>query len=198
MVSGPPRPAEEWGRWVFSLTLPRAPAGALPVVVPEAASLGLTRCLHRQLSSMSSEGEGQGRSVPRKRPGAAEKVVPATEAKASHVLTQEEKTEMGTVSRVGEEGWRGWQAPSTPGAHRSPLFDRCGHTGEAERVLGLCQGCGTLDHSGHLSAVWGSKRSCHWGERVAQCLDRRGCGGQPAEQYLLQTGCLRCLRNSAR
>ncbi|KAM9748173.1 ATP-binding cassette sub-family C member 3 [Dama dama] len=51
----------------------------------------------RQLSSMSSEGEGQGRSVPRRRPGAAEKVVPAIEAKASHVLTQEEKTEMGTV-----------------------------------------------------------------------------------------------------
>lgn len=172
MVAGPPCPAVEWGRWVFSLTLPEDPAGGLSVAVLEASSLGLTRCLHRQMSAMSSEGEGQGRSVPRRRLGAAEKAVPAAEAKASHVLTQEEKTEMGTVSRVGEEGWRGWQAPSTPGAHGSALFDCCGHTGEAERVLGLRQGCGILDHSGHLSAVWGSKRSCHWGQRVAQCLDR--------------------------
>ncbi|XP_057391654.1 ATP-binding cassette sub-family C member 3 [Balaenoptera acutorostrata] len=51
----------------------------------------------RQLSAMSLEGEGQGRPVSRRRLGAAEKVVQATEAKASQVLTQEEKVEMGTV-----------------------------------------------------------------------------------------------------
>eukprot|EP00070_Physeter_catodon_P001800 XP_007103614.1 canalicular multispecific organic anion transporter 2 [Physeter catodon] len=51
----------------------------------------------RQLSAMSQEGEGPGRPVPRRRLGVAEKVVQATEAKASHVLTQEEKVEMGTV-----------------------------------------------------------------------------------------------------
>ncbi|XP_057569930.1 ATP-binding cassette sub-family C member 3 isoform X1 [Hippopotamus amphibius kiboko] len=51
----------------------------------------------RQLSTMSSEGEGQGRPVPRRRLGVAEKVVQTTEAKASHALTQEEKAEMGTV-----------------------------------------------------------------------------------------------------
>ncbi|KAJ8785310.1 hypothetical protein J1605_007420 [Eschrichtius robustus] len=51
----------------------------------------------RQLSAMSLEGEGQGRPVSRRRLGAAEKVVQVTEAKASQVLTQEEKVEMGTV-----------------------------------------------------------------------------------------------------
>ncbi|XP_059938247.1 ATP-binding cassette sub-family C member 3 isoform X2 [Mesoplodon densirostris] len=51
----------------------------------------------RQLSAMSLEGEGQGRPVPRRRLGAAEKVVQAAEAEASHVLTQEEKVETGTV-----------------------------------------------------------------------------------------------------
>ncbi|XP_074198909.1 ATP-binding cassette sub-family C member 3 isoform X2 [Camelus bactrianus] len=51
----------------------------------------------RQLSAMSSEGEGQGRPVPRRHLGATEKAVPATEAKASPVLIQEEKAEMGTV-----------------------------------------------------------------------------------------------------
>ena len=81
------------------------------MAVLEASSLGLTGCLHRQLSAMSLEGEGQGRPVSRRRLGAAEKVVQATEAKASQVPTQEEKVEMGTVRRVGGEGWRGWAGP---------------------------------------------------------------------------------------
>uniref|UniRef100_A0A8C3WJS4 ABC-type glutathione-S-conjugate transporter n=1 Tax=Catagonus wagneri TaxID=51154 RepID=A0A8C3WJS4_9CETA len=51
----------------------------------------------RQLSAMSSEGEGQSRPVPRRRLGAAEKVGQETEAKPSRVLTQEEKAETGTV-----------------------------------------------------------------------------------------------------
>uniref|UniRef100_A0A8D1H6G2 Multidrug resistance-associated protein 1 n=1 Tax=Sus scrofa TaxID=9823 RepID=A0A8D1H6G2_PIG len=51
----------------------------------------------RQLSAMSSEGEGQGRPVPRRRVGTAEKVVQEAEAKPSRVLTQEEKAETGTV-----------------------------------------------------------------------------------------------------
>ncbi|XP_004434776.1 PREDICTED: canalicular multispecific organic anion transporter 2 [Ceratotherium simum simum] len=51
----------------------------------------------RQLSAMSSEGEGQGRPVPRRRVGPAEKVVQAAEAKASGALVQEEKMETGTV-----------------------------------------------------------------------------------------------------
>ncbi|XP_075417735.1 ATP-binding cassette sub-family C member 3 isoform X1 [Tenrec ecaudatus] len=51
----------------------------------------------RQLSSMSSDGEGIGRSVSRKRLVSTEKGAPATEAKAKGVLIQEEKEEMGTV-----------------------------------------------------------------------------------------------------
>ncbi|XP_014689382.3 ATP-binding cassette sub-family C member 3 isoform X1 [Equus asinus] len=51
----------------------------------------------RQLSAMSSEGEGQGRPVSRRRVGPAEKVVPVAEAKASGALIQEEKMETGTV-----------------------------------------------------------------------------------------------------
>lgn len=81
--------------------------GLCPVGGLEASSLSLTSCLHRQLSAMSSEGEGQGRPVPRRRVGTAEKVVQEAEAKPSRVLTQEEKAETGTVSRVDEEGRRG-------------------------------------------------------------------------------------------
>ncbi|XP_032727951.1 canalicular multispecific organic anion transporter 2 isoform X1 [Lontra canadensis] len=54
-------------------------------------------CLHRQLSVMSSEGEGQGRPVPRRRLCSAEKAVQAAEAKARGALIQEEKAAMGTV-----------------------------------------------------------------------------------------------------
>ncbi|XP_077632923.1 ATP-binding cassette sub-family C member 3 isoform X1 [Crocuta crocuta] len=51
----------------------------------------------RQLSVMSSEGEGQGRAVLRRRLGSTEKVVKAAEVKASGALIQEEKTATGTV-----------------------------------------------------------------------------------------------------
>ncbi|XP_045840743.1 ATP-binding cassette sub-family C member 3 isoform X4 [Meles meles] len=51
----------------------------------------------RQLSVMSSEGEGQGRPVPRRRLGSAEKAVQTAEAKARGALIQEEKAAMGTV-----------------------------------------------------------------------------------------------------
>uniref|UniRef100_A0A8C9D2F8 ATP binding cassette subfamily C member 3 n=1 Tax=Panthera leo TaxID=9689 RepID=A0A8C9D2F8_PANLE len=51
----------------------------------------------RQLSVMSSEGEGQGQPVPQRRPGSTEKVVQAAEVKASGALIQEEKAEIGTV-----------------------------------------------------------------------------------------------------
>ncbi|XP_032175781.1 canalicular multispecific organic anion transporter 2 isoform X3 [Mustela erminea] len=51
----------------------------------------------RQLSVMSSEGEGQGRPVPRRRLGSAEKALQAAEAKARGALIQEEKAAMGTV-----------------------------------------------------------------------------------------------------
>ncbi|XP_066120060.1 ATP-binding cassette sub-family C member 3 isoform X1 [Saccopteryx bilineata] len=51
----------------------------------------------RQLSSMSSDGEGQGRPVSRRRLGPAEKVVPALEAKANGMLIEEEKVGMGKV-----------------------------------------------------------------------------------------------------
>lgn len=60
---------------------------------------------------MSSEGEGQGRPVHRRRLSIAEKVVQAAEAKANGVLIKEEKVEMGRVSRVNKEGWRGWAGP---------------------------------------------------------------------------------------
>ncbi|ELK01672.1 Canalicular multispecific organic anion transporter 2, partial [Pteropus alecto] len=51
----------------------------------------------RELSTMSSEGEGQGRPVHRRRLSIAEKVVQAAEAKANGVLIKEEKVEMGRV-----------------------------------------------------------------------------------------------------
>uniref|UniRef100_A0A667IL47 ATP binding cassette subfamily C member 3 n=1 Tax=Lynx canadensis TaxID=61383 RepID=A0A667IL47_LYNCA len=59
----------------------------------------------RQLSVMSSEGEGQGRPVPQRRPGSTEKVVQAAEVKASGALIQEEKVEI---------GWRGRAWGSIP------------------------------------------------------------------------------------
>lgn len=79
------------------------PAALYPMRVPEASSLGLTSCLHRQLSAMSSDGEGRGRPLPQRRLGPAEKVVQAAEAKTNGLLIQEEKVEMGRVSRVNEE-----------------------------------------------------------------------------------------------
>lgn len=81
--------------------------GLCPVSVSEASSLGLTSCLYRQLSAMSSEGEGHVRTMPRRRLGPAEKVAQAGEVKANGMLIEEEKVEMGRVSRVNEEGWRG-------------------------------------------------------------------------------------------
>ncbi|XP_034882734.1 canalicular multispecific organic anion transporter 2 [Mirounga leonina] len=51
----------------------------------------------RQLSVMSSEGEGQDRPVFRRHLSSAEKVVQAAEAKARGALIQKEKAEMGTV-----------------------------------------------------------------------------------------------------
>ncbi|XP_036307045.1 ATP-binding cassette sub-family C member 3 isoform X1 [Pipistrellus kuhlii] len=51
----------------------------------------------RQLSTMSSEGEGQGRPVPRRRLGPAEKLAQAAEAKANGTLIEEEKMETGKV-----------------------------------------------------------------------------------------------------
>lgn len=50
----------------------------------------------RQLSALSSDGEGQGQPAPRRRLGPSEKVR-VTEAKADGVLTQKEKAEIGTV-----------------------------------------------------------------------------------------------------
>ncbi|PNI58383.1 ABCC3 isoform 9, partial [Pan troglodytes] len=50
----------------------------------------------RQLSALSSDGEGQGRPVPRRHLGPSEKVQ-VTEAKADGALTQEEKAAIGTV-----------------------------------------------------------------------------------------------------
>ncbi|XP_063562335.1 ATP-binding cassette sub-family C member 3 isoform X2 [Gorilla gorilla gorilla] len=50
----------------------------------------------RQLSALSSDGEGQGRPVPRRHLGPSENVE-VTEAKADGALTQEEKAAIGTV-----------------------------------------------------------------------------------------------------
>lgn len=49
---------------------------------------------------MSSDGEGQGRSVPLKHLGPAAKVVQAAEVKANGMLIEEEKVEVGKVSKV--------------------------------------------------------------------------------------------------
>lgn len=80
--------------------------GASVLGVSEASSLGLTGGLHRELSTMSSDGEGQGRTVPRRHLSQAEKVAQVTEAKKTGALVQEEKAETGTVSRADQEGWR--------------------------------------------------------------------------------------------
>lgn len=80
----------------------------------EIASLGLTSCLHRQLSVMSSEGEGQGQPVPQRRPGSTEKVVQAAEVKASGALIQEEKVEIGWRGRLERAG----RPPAVPGLTR--------------------------------------------------------------------------------
>uniref|UniRef100_A0A8C0ZMU8 Canalicular multispecific organic anion transporter 2 n=1 Tax=Castor canadensis TaxID=51338 RepID=A0A8C0ZMU8_CASCN len=51
----------------------------------------------RQLSTMSSEGEGQGRPVSRRHLSQSEKMVQVTKAKETGALIQEEKAETGTV-----------------------------------------------------------------------------------------------------
>ncbi|VFV41650.1 canalicular multispecific organic [Lynx pardinus] len=56
----------------------------------------------RQLSVMSSEGEGQGRPVPQRRPGSTGKVVQAAEVKASGALIQEEKCGCHRGQRVAQ------------------------------------------------------------------------------------------------
>ncbi|XP_036735437.2 ATP-binding cassette sub-family C member 3 isoform X3 [Manis pentadactyla] len=75
----------------------------------------------RQLSVVSSEGEGAGQPVLRRRVGTAEKVMQAAEVKARGALIQEEKVEMGTVSRWTRRAGEGGRAPSSAGAPRSPL-----------------------------------------------------------------------------
>lgn len=122
---------------------------------------------------MSLEGEGHNRPVHQRRLSTAEKVVQAAEVKAKGALIEEEKVEMGRVSRVNKEGWRGCVVPQKFWDSQEFSVPDChGHTGEAEHVLGLCQGYGALYHTSHLSAVRGSKRSCRWGQHVAQCLDQ--------------------------
>ncbi|XP_035889629.1 canalicular multispecific organic anion transporter 2 isoform X2 [Phyllostomus discolor] len=55
------------------------------------------KLLNRQLSAMSSDGEGQGQSVPLKHLGPAAKVVQAAKGKANGTLIEEEKVEVGKV-----------------------------------------------------------------------------------------------------
>lgn len=62
----------------------------------ESAMYEVRKQFMRQLSAMSSEGEGQGRTVPRRRLGLADKAQ-AAETKANGVLIEEEKVEMGRV-----------------------------------------------------------------------------------------------------
>lgn len=64
---------------------------------------------------MSSEGEGQGRPVSRRRLGPAEKLAQAAEAKANGTLIEEEKVEMGKVSKVDKQGGGGWPGPQPSG-----------------------------------------------------------------------------------
>lgn len=66
--------------------------------------LGLTSCLHREMSSLSSEGEGQNRPVPRRHTNSMEKEMPMTKTKETGALIKEETTETGNVSRV-DMGW---------------------------------------------------------------------------------------------
>ncbi|XP_037664364.1 canalicular multispecific organic anion transporter 2 isoform X2 [Choloepus didactylus] len=63
----------------------------------EPVSYEVQKQLMRQLSTMSSDGEGHGRPMSRRRLGPAEKAARATEAKKSGVLVQEEKAETGNV-----------------------------------------------------------------------------------------------------
>lgn len=68
--------------------------------------LGLTSYLHREMSSLSSEGEGQNRPVPRRHTNSLEKEMPVIKTKETGVLIKEETAETGNVSRVGT-GWGG-------------------------------------------------------------------------------------------
>lgn len=67
--------------------------------------LGLTSRFHRQMSSMSSEGESQNRPVPKRHTNPSEKEMQVMKAKETGALITEETAETGNVSRVGM-GWR--------------------------------------------------------------------------------------------
>lgn len=69
------------------------------------SGLGLTSCFHRQMSSMSSEGESQNRPVTKRHTNPSEKETQVTNAKKTGALITEETAETGNVSRKGL-GWR--------------------------------------------------------------------------------------------
>lgn len=58
----------------------------------------------REMSSLSSEGEGQNRPVLKRYTSSLEKEVPATQTKETGALIKEEIAETGNVSRV-DMGW---------------------------------------------------------------------------------------------
>lgn len=66
--------------------------------------LGLTSRFHRQMSTMSSEGESQNRPVSKRHMNPSEKEMQVTKAKETGALIKDETAETGNVSRVGM-GW---------------------------------------------------------------------------------------------
>lgn len=62
--------------------------------------LGLTSCLHREMSSLSSDGESQNRPVTKRHTNSLEKEMPVTKTKETGALIKEETAETGNVSSV--------------------------------------------------------------------------------------------------
>lgn len=80
------------------------------------AGLGLTSCLHREMSSLSSEGEGQNRPVPKRHMSLSVKETQVTKTKETGALTKEEAAETGNVS-IASNGLGKTLIRSLPGAH---------------------------------------------------------------------------------
>jgi hypothetical protein len=81
-------------KWTFS------PCYTCPGRASVISCLGLTVCLHREMSSLSSEGEVQNRTMPKKHTNSLEKEALVTKTKETGALIKEEIAETGNVSRV--------------------------------------------------------------------------------------------------
>lgn len=81
--------------------------------------LGLTSCFHREMSSLSSEGEGQNHPVRKRHVSVSEKEMQVTKTKETGALIKEETAETGSVSTMG---WvRAGEDDQVPRAHEDDV-----------------------------------------------------------------------------